>query len=127
MATKKQNTLEHEILELRTEPDRLTRKPTKKLFLVKLKFDPEKYMMTFPCLSCGAQGHKFSVFKDNVFTYCPKTQVTMKTSTYQSDGSTFLPFLKIVSEKSITRTEALAYMKLNRIVPMPDIALAVAG
>lgn len=118
--------IEFDVLELRHDRDKRTNRPMVKLFLITLKFDPEQYQQTFPCLSCGAKGHKFQAFKDKVFNFCPRTQVTMPITIYKENDE-LMPYLEIVKEKPMARNEAIGYLKQKRIVPSPDIALAIGS
>jgi len=119
--------IEFKALELRTEINSKTRKYTKSVYLLTLEFNPEEFMKKCPCLTCGAvaERHTFKPFKGKIYNYCTRTHVTMAISTWNplDDNASLMPYMTIVKEEQLTKNQVLTYLKENKIVPSPEIAV----
>jgi hypothetical protein len=119
--------MEFKTLELRNEINPKTRKNMTSVYLLTLEFDAETFMKTCPCLTCGAvpERHEFKPFKGKIYNYCKRTHVTMSVSTWNplDENSSLMPYMSIVSEEQMTKNGVLAYLKSNKIVPSPEIAV----
>jgi hypothetical protein len=103
----------------------------KAVYLLTLEFNPEEFMQKCPCLTCGAvaERHTFKPFKGKIYNYCTRTHITMSVSTFNplDDNSSLMNYMSIVAEKQLTRNDVLKYLKENKIVPSPEIAVILVS
>jgi hypothetical protein len=94
------------------------------LFLVKAQFIAETYMKVNSCPKCGmdVKRHEFSCRNGLILEVCKPQNVTYGAIATFEYGEP-QRWVKVLSETKMTKGEAIAYIRKNKIVQTPNITL----
>ena len=94
------------------------------LFLVKAEFIPETYMKSNQCPICGmnANKHEFSCKNGLILEVCKPQNVTYGAIATFEYGEP-QKWVKVLSKTKMSKSEAIAYIRKNKIVQTPNITL----
>lgn len=110
-----------EKLVLREKEDEDTGRIQKTCYLYKLEFDPETFMNIFPCPMCKnvTSKHEFILRKGQWFNKCKRSGIITLLGSFELGDD----YVKILSKKKMSKYEVVQYLRKNKIVAEPDVAL----
>jgi len=111
----------YEKLVLREKENEDTGLMEKTCQLYTLEFDAETFMNEYPCPTCKnvTDRHEFILRKGQWFNRCKKTKIVVLLGSFELGQ----PWVKIISKKKMSKFDVVQYLRKNKIVPEPNIAL----
>jgi hypothetical protein len=110
-----------EKLVLKTKIDEDTDREVKVCQLYTLEFDAETFMNEYPCPICKnmTSKHEFPIRRNQVFNRCKASKIVILLGSFELGQ----PWIKIIGKKKMSKADVVQYLRKNKQVPEPDVAL----